>query len=695
MAAALIDRRALFVVLTALAAVLLTPTTAAAHAGFVSSQPEPGARLGTAPGVVVLRFSEPLNAKLSRAAVADPDGRIFHGSVAAGDGMRISVSSNAQGVYRVDWTTVSLVDGHTLSGSFAFGVGVSPGPGAVGGTGDEPRPSDLALAVGRTAEDFALLLSLGMLLVRRLGRRAPRLDWVSPRVRPALVVAFVAGIAVVVGEALAAAPTPAVGAVVTYLTTGLPGGARLLRVALEGAALGASLIDVELAAPLLAGALLALAAAGHADAIDPRWWGIVTEWAHLLSAALWAGGIVALATLRPTGGWRGDQGRALLDRFSPIALGAFSVTVATGIAGGIQEVGSLRALFTSAYGLVLLVKGFAVLLMAQLSILAWRRMVRSMRVEAAAAVVVIAAAALLAAFPLPPARVAEAESAVEAAAAASALLRPGDLTLGGHAGQVLVGLTIRPGEPGPDEVLLYLLPLEGEGAAAGLVSRLAVDGRDVPLQECGPTCRSAHSMLRLGDRIQVHVEGSQGGTASFLLPSLASPDGTGILGNMTLRMHELTSYREDETLSSGLAVVNAKYAFVAPDEMSQEVTESGSRSQVVWIGGTRYLKQSPQAPGQVEKGGPRLPVPAFIWDSFRPFLDARVVGSARVNHVPTTIVAFFGDSAGLPIWFRLWIDGHGLVHRTEMRAQGHFMDHRYYDFDDSIRIVPPTGKGSG
>jgi hypothetical protein len=83
-----------------------------------------------------------------------------------------------------------------------------------------------------------------------------------------------------------------------------------------------------------------------------------------------------------------------------------------------------------------------------------------------------------------------------------------------------------------------------------------------------------------------------------------------------------------------------------------------------------------------------------VWDFFRPFLDARVLGSARVEGVSTTIVAFFGDSGGLPVWFKLWIDARGLVHRAEMRAQGHFMDHRYYDFDAPIQIVPPNVKGS-
>ena len=43
------------------------------------------------------------------------------------------------------------------------------------------------------------------------------------------------------------------------------------------------------------------------------------------------------------------------------------------------------------------------------------------------------------------------------------------------------------------------------------------------------------------------------------------------------------------------------------------------------------------------------------------------------------------------MWFRLWVDASGHVHRAEMRAPGHFMDHRYYDYDAPIPIEPPKG----
>lgn len=684
--------RAAPLVSLAVVLVLATPGPALAHAGFVSSQPEPGSTLGAAPGVVTLEFSEPLNEKLSRASVTAPDGQTFEGVTSGNRAIRVPVSTNLQGIYRVEWTTVSTVDGHTLRGSFDFGVGVPVAEGAEGAVSDEPAPLDLLIAVGRAVEDAALLLAVGMLAIGRLGRRAPALGWVRPRLRPTLVVALAAGTSVIVGEALLAAPSPTAGAVVTYLTTGLTGAARLTRPLVEATALLVlSFVGARAVVIPLVGALVLLSAAGHAAVVRPAWVGVAVEAVHLVSAGVWGGGILALAFLRPAGGWLGPEGRRLLERFSPVALGAFGLTATAGAIRGVQEVGSIGDLFTSSYGLVLLAKVLVVAVMVQLSVLAWRRLIGAPRLEAGLAVLAVAAAALLAAFPLPPARVTAAlERSAEATASRTGLPRDGDLTLGGHAGQVLVGLSLRPGAPGPNDVFLYLLPLEGEKAASGLRVEARVDARPLPLEQCGATCRQATARLEGGEQLVVRVGGPTGGTAVFRLPELPAPGGDVLVEQMMDRMHRLTAYRLDETLSSGLAVVRSTYAFQAPDRMQAEVVQEGGGSETIWVGSARYLRKLPDGPWTVEEGGLPPRVPSFIWDSFRPFLEPHIVGAARVDGVRVKIVAFFGESGRVPVWFRLWIDPAGLVHRAEMRAQGHFMDHRYHDVDRPIRITPPN-----
>jgi copper transport protein len=668
---------------------LLAPQPAKAHAAFVSAEPPPGAELASAPGAVVLTFTEPLNVGLSRATVTDPTGARFDGVASTEREIRVILRTNAPGIYLVEWTTVSTVDGHTLHGSFRFGVGVAPGPGGEAETGTAPQPLDLAIAAARAVEFAGLLLAIGILLLGRLSRRQPELPWAQRSVRVPLTVAFGAGLAVVVGESMAAAPSPSFEAIGAYLGTGLPGLARLVRLGAEALAVGAAVNRARLTPWLIGAALAGLAASGHAAAVRPAWFGIGVDALHLLAAGLWAGGIMALALVRPPGGWRSEEARLMLDRFTPVALPAFLVTVGLGFVRGLQELASLSDLVGTSYGQVLLAKIVGVVAMVPFSIAAWRRFAPTPRREAILGLVVVGAAALLAAFPLPPGRLAEAEEAGRPRAS-GALPGERDLTLGGEAGETLVGLTLRPARSGQNEVLVYLMPLGGSSAASQVDVALSVgQGPAKPMERCGQTCRRSTVALEGGERVGVEVAGRGGGTASFILPSLPAPDGTDLVERMTARMHELTTYRLDEVLRPAQPPVRATYAFRAPNRMQIRLSTG---AETVIVGDTRYRRDGPGAPWQEDSALP-LDVPSFIWDG--PFKAARLVETEQVGDTPLQVVSFLSERVpGTPIWFRLWVDREGLVHRAHMRALGHFMDHRYFAFDQPVDILPPEQGGS-
>jgi copper transport protein len=660
----------------------LAPTAASAHAVIISSTPRPGEKLSTAPGVVVLTFSQPLDIHLSRATVTAPGGQRFDQGSVSPQEVRVPVTTNAPGVYEVSWTSVSAVDGHTLSGGFRFGVGVSPSGAPVDAA--LPGAGELALAALRALEYAGLLLAVGLLLVLQLAALTPRLDWIRAGLPLALGATAAAGVAVVLGEALLAAGGPSPDGVAAYLGSGLAGWTRLGRVAAEIAAVLVALRWPRLAVLPLAAALVALSASGHAAAVQPAAAGVAVTVLHLASAGLWAGGILALAVQRPPGGWRAREGRRLLDRFSPVALAAFSVTAGTGVLQGTEELSGLRDLVATAYGQVLSLKALAVLLMVPLSALAWRRLPGwvspASRLEAALALVVVAASALLAAFPLPPARLQEAEAARAGPQAALALPSDGDLTMAGSAGDVLVGLTLRPGRPGRNTAWLYVLPIGGEPAASGLDVTLTRRGRAQAVRRCGPACRAADLDLRGGEDLVVGVGGA--GAAAFQVPPLPAPDARGLVGQVQRAMHALRTYRLDETLGPAKVPLFVRYAFQAPDRVAYQVRNGGD---TVIVGPQQFSRDGPRAPWTTETMPP-VQVPDFVWDG-PPVVAPRMLAARGALQV----VSFSESLDGVPVWFELSVDAQDHVEQAAMRAQAHFMAHRYYDFDAPLTISPPGG----
>ncbi len=653
-----------------------------AHAAFTSSSPEPGTQLAAAPGAVTVRFTEPLILDLSSLRVTDPDGQVWERTSAGDRKMSASLDTTAQGVYLVEWKTVSPLDGHTLTGTFRFGVGVTPEE-VEPATTVEPGTSDVVLAVGRAVEYVALLVLIGMFAVARLGRRDPPLAWVRPRGRRLVaVVALTAGLAVVGGEAVLAAPSW--DAVVRYLSAE-PGIPRLVRLAAEVVAVAAAFSGAGwLVAAGAAGALGGLAAAGHAAAVQPAWWGISVDAVHLWAAGVWAGGILATASVRPPEGWSSEDARQLLRRFSPVAVPAFVVTVAAGTLRGVQELVGLRDLWTTSYGQVLALKVVAVAAMVPLSWRAWRRRSPRPRAESVLALGVVAAAALLAAYPVPPQRAAE-DAAQTAGVDSPAYPQEGDLTLAATTADVVVGLTLRPGRPGRNDVLVYLLPPGGPETVGGMNGTLRFGGEQHRLERCGVACRRTAVVLEGGERIEVAVDGADGKPATFELPSLPAPDGTELIEKMGAAMDELDSLRYEETFGPADPPIRSDAALVAPDRLRFEVHPFDRTT--IRIGDVTYRREGDE-PWTVSRG-PKVSVPSYIWD-YSGKTGVRIVDEQQVDGTPTEVVSFFvlvGDD--LPIWYRLWVDADGLVRRAQMRAQGHFMDHRYFDLDAPISIAPP------
>lgn len=241
-------------------------------------------------------------------------------------------------------------------------------------------PPDLIAAVLHWIEDIGLLGAIGSLVIRRLGRNQPRIDWARPRMEFALAAAFVGGLGLMLLD--------------RQLTW-----QEFIRVVPEGLALVLCLRGKPYVAPFAIFAAAVLPLTGHAARVEPAAGAEFADALHVLSAGMWAGGILALASLRPPGGWRGPEARTLLERFSRVALIAFGVTVLTGVLRATEQLHDVSDLWTTTYGMVLALKAGGVGAMIVLSALALQRR-PIMRAEAGVMVVVVGATALLASFPL-------------------------------------------------------------------------------------------------------------------------------------------------------------------------------------------------------------------------------------------------------------------------------------------------------
>jgi putative copper export protein len=189
-------------------------------------------------------------------------------------------------------------------------------------------------------------------------------------------------------------------------------------------------------------------AASHAGAQAPVAANLLIQWAHVIAAGVWIGGLLVLV-LAVRGQPSEANGRAVR-RFSMTAGIAIAVVAFTGIFRAVIEIGSLDKLFASAFGVLILVKVGLFVVLAGLgainrfgnvprasTVLRGLRRVASTEVVIGAAVVLVAATLVNVAPPV--------ASAVSAAAPTPTRLV---VTGSDFATTVKVRLSVSPGSAG-------------------------------------------------------------------------------------------------------------------------------------------------------------------------------------------------------------------------------------------------------
>ena len=372
-------------VLAALTALALVAAPSGAHANLVRSSPSPGTAVDPAPPVVYAEFSEAIDLGYSSLEVLDANGQPVTTGPTEPDpttptAMLVPVAELADGTYVVVWRTLSVVDGHVIRGSFAFGVG-------------EPVAADVAVAVASIESSPAAAVSRWLLfvgtavliggplqaLVQRRGAQHERRQVVERRTALLLLgggLLALAGqigllgtqILILGGDLLLAGFGEVFGA-------GQWGALWIARTA----ALVVALVLADQASSTSAGerrqaiAFGGVAAAGvvmatsismgsHAAALVDVGPALVADLIHLLAVGAWVGGLpVLLLAVWQARGTR-TSGAAAADlievaaRFSAVATVAVGLIVVTGAYSAWLQVVEPERLWRTEYGLLLVVK---------------------------------------------------------------------------------------------------------------------------------------------------------------------------------------------------------------------------------------------------------------------------------------------------------------------------------------------------
>jgi copper transport protein len=364
--------RLAFPVLLALLTTLAAPAGAAAHALLVASDPAAGASLPSAPSAVTLTFSEEPDPRLSQIKVLDTSGAASSsGEVSAVPGksneLRVSLGALNAGVYTVAWRTVSAVDGHLATGSFAFAVGV-PVPSGSGIANPSPAGFEGSSGLSVVAVLGRWLLYVGLIgllgasvialfvvggLVARLSR-VLSIAWLAAAAGTALVIGSqVADAGVSLGQAFASS----LGASLTL---------RVAPVLVAGLAVLVAwrpnlprppllwVITVAAASAMLADSLGSHAAAGPGVLGTAAPLNVAVQWLHIAATGVWLGGLVMLlVSLR---GRPSERTRMAAGRFANVAAVGIGLVSATGLLRAVAELTSLDQLVTTGFGLLLVAK---------------------------------------------------------------------------------------------------------------------------------------------------------------------------------------------------------------------------------------------------------------------------------------------------------------------------------------------------
>lgn len=349
------------------------PFIASAHALLLSSTPAANSNVQKSPAAVVLTFGEEPDVAGSHITVLDTSGGHHEGGrvlAVVGNPLQLAVPvlPLQQGVYTVSWRTLSVADSHTASGSFAFGVGVTPttttSPPTITQNGPSFATSLLAIA-SRGLYFTGLILGVGVALIVVLGAPLHR------RLQLLLATGFLLTGVGMVGITQAELIDAQLGWDQLFsVSLGFTFLARLVIWDIAGICLLGTQVRsriVRRIAFLACGVCSATSMfidvrASHAATQGTPWISVMTQWLHIATVGVWIGGLCAV--LAVVGSMTPESRAVLVRRFSTCAGVCLGIIALTGILRTVTELTSWSQLITTTFGVLIVVKVALLVLLA-------------------------------------------------------------------------------------------------------------------------------------------------------------------------------------------------------------------------------------------------------------------------------------------------------------------------------------------
>lgn len=354
-------RRVLWALLLAGLLLLISAQPAAAHARLLETDPAEGAVVPTRPDQVTLTFDQPITPidEGFELYSADRPPRPIE-ATASGASVHVVLPDDiGQGTFLITWR-VRSEDSHVISGVLEFSIG-QPGP----------PPTGPALSVDALTEPvqigFQALAYLGLLTAiglaifdsilatrpaARIGQPGQRFRRRTERMGAIAGMAGPIGIAVLAGVRGVSIIEPLVA--VLLAVAGLS-----LLLATPDRRTVAGRIMITAGAVLAASSVLPV---GHSRSAGPAWLMMPADVLHVLTGAIWFGGLLGLVILlirtlaRPGPDTDPQPTATVVGRFSMLAGASLVTLAATGTVQALLILPEPQALTETNYGRTLLVK---------------------------------------------------------------------------------------------------------------------------------------------------------------------------------------------------------------------------------------------------------------------------------------------------------------------------------------------------